>query len=174
MKMSDADQKITCRNLGQLATSIGDPWARGVTMNALALIEQLQANVIRLERQVPIYPSSERTEGFCGDPYGHDCGRIDCPTSDSFGGGACGLFKPDKFRYRTELKAAVKNLPPATTIAGLIAAGYLRPIEPSKSITPEEFVQLIERFQRLLAQCQEKLHPHKDAVLWGQVCEALK
>lgn len=21
---------------------------------------------------------------FCGDPYVHDCGRLDCPTSDSY------------------------------------------------------------------------------------------
>ena len=22
--------------------------------------------------------------GYCGDPYAHDCGRLDCPTSDSY------------------------------------------------------------------------------------------
>lgn len=22
--------------------------------------------------------------GFCGDPYVHNCGRLDCPTSDSY------------------------------------------------------------------------------------------
>jgi hypothetical protein len=22
--------------------------------------------------------------GYCGDPYAHDCGRVDCPTSDSY------------------------------------------------------------------------------------------
>jgi hypothetical protein len=22
--------------------------------------------------------------GYCGDPYVHDCGRLDCPTSDSY------------------------------------------------------------------------------------------
>jgi hypothetical protein len=27
---------------------------------------------------------------------------------------------------------------------------------------------------QLLAQCQEHLHPHRDAVLWGQVVEALR
>lgn len=27
---------------------------------------------------------------------------------------------------------------------------------------------------QLLAQCQERLHPHRDAVLWGAVVEALR
>lgn len=32
----------------------------------------------------------------------------------------------------------------------------------------------LEAALKLLARCQEKLDPHRDAVLWGEVCDAFK
>ena len=47
--------------------------ARRVTAKAIKLLQELQSSE----------PEKDRT-GFCGDPYVHDCGRPDCPTSDSY------------------------------------------------------------------------------------------
>lgn len=42
------------------------------------------------EIAAPVAQADQRecSSGFCGDPYVHDCGRPDCPTSDSCTGNA--------------------------------------------------------------------------------------
>lgn len=41
-----------------------------------------RADVLR--ERINALSVNHRKSGFCGDPYVHDCGRNDCPLSDSF------------------------------------------------------------------------------------------
>lgn len=41
-----------------------------------------RADVLR--ERIDALSANHHKSGFCGDPYVHDCGRSDCPLSDSF------------------------------------------------------------------------------------------
>lgn len=45
-----------------------------------------RADVLR--ERIEALSANHRKTGFCGDPYVHDCGRSDCPFSDSYAGHA--------------------------------------------------------------------------------------
>jgi hypothetical protein len=48
--------------------------------------DRILSALILSARAVVAAEQQARARGFCGDPYVHDCGRVGCPTSDSFDG----------------------------------------------------------------------------------------
>jgi hypothetical protein len=60
------------RHIAGLTLAI-DELAGIASGEALAVLERLRQEAI-----------DAISIGFCGDPYVHDCGRADCPTSDSY------------------------------------------------------------------------------------------
>lgn len=69
-------------------------------------------------------------------------------------------------RLRKQVNMLVKQHMPLEPIDGL--DGWSEVISATKAI------ELRDAALNLLAKCQEKLDPHRDAVLWGEVCDAFK
>lgn len=69
-------------------------------------------------------------------------------------------------RLRKQVNMLVKQHMPLEPIDGL--DGWSEVISATKAI------ELRDAALKLLAKCQEKLDPHRDAVLWGEVCDAFR
>lgn len=70
----------------------------------------------------------------------------------------------------TQHQISTRKLEHYTETAGDELAGYAFNLRNEfDKITKERDAAL-----KLLARCQEKLDPHRDAVLWGEVCDAFK
>ncbi|HBO5583961.1 TPA: hypothetical protein L4556_000354 [Pseudomonas aeruginosa] len=88
----DADE---IKEIGQHATTVtqwsndGFSWIDCESAQAVTAAKEFGYQ-LRTLYTAPIDQADQRecSTGFCGDPYVHDCGRPDCPTSDSCTGNA--------------------------------------------------------------------------------------